>query len=832
MPSIQPTVLDITKTPDGYQFSLVHPGEPFRGPIQQVWKVPVRHEAIGEFCELISAEIEQANTEGKDESAEEALSQLCGGLLNELLGEKSDPRVHSLRKTLLTLNSQLLIRTDDQQVHWELLTDGTGAEAFLGMRCDVGRSLKTQSVPSAVPRPDTHFRCLLIANPNDGEPFWDVPEATDEATELKKWLENRKVECDDFLFGEDATFRAVLQKIAGNTYDIIHYAGHVVFDQTSKEYALRLRDGKLFTASTIRKQLKGAPLVFLNSCWSCKSDGATRNWSGGVEGLTNAFIEAGAQLVVGSLFEIPDAGSRCFAEKFYECVLDHKSVGEAMRLARHYVRGKPQCGATWASFVLYGDPCLKIEVRVDRLSKALEGASLCREDFEAGCLRIVEQAIEYASGNGGVATAHLFAALVGGEKTHLRDTLEQMGAPPEALVEAFRHLFRSFGSTPTELEPIEFSPNVGAILRKARELARNAGRARTAELDVVEAFAQHGGGSVGQVLSTIGIDLSALAPGYVGRRSKLSHPKRVGPLVDEVGPLKRENCTEATWQVLADAALLAGELAEPLLGTPQLFAAMQRDEAGPLAAAFRRFGFALPPITGKVEWSPPGEKARDVQCSTNAVSILSKAKILASNRNQDRVTCNDLLQALLQDQGGTVGRILRERLHFIPDILLTALFDETGRLVTDKLDQGTQRCLQKAMDCAQKKDHPGLRRLHLLYGMLADANGQFASLVRSTGIDAGKLADLLFVQLPSASQITDTPVALVARSMSQGLLRLLRAAEVRAQTFGDGRVDENHLILAVLADGCGDGGTFMIANGVNWGKLTALAEQGPTRQLH
>ena len=57
--------------------------------------------------------------------------------------------------------------------------------------------------------------------------------------------------------------------------------------------------------------------------------------------------------------------------------------------------GKPEYAAAWACFVMYGNPCLRLELKVDEVQRMLDEAGLKREDFEPDCMRVVEQAYEY-----------------------------------------------------------------------------------------------------------------------------------------------------------------------------------------------------------------------------------------------------------------------------------------------------------------------------------------------------------------------------------------------------------------------------------------------------
>src|SRR5262249_5640317 len=149
---------------------------------------------------------------------------------------------------------------------------------------------------------------------------WALPGTAAAVRQLQTWLKRRNIHEIDHLEGEAATFDNLLRLLDQHEYNVIHYAGHTAFHkkvgEKTGEYALRLHGGIPFPSSSIRNHVRGNPVVFLNGCWTAVARGVSSP-PGAVEGLTDAFLHAGAQLVLGSQFEAPIAGARAFAEKFY-----------------------------------------------------------------------------------------------------------------------------------------------------------------------------------------------------------------------------------------------------------------------------------------------------------------------------------------------------------------------------------------------------------------------------------------------------------------------------------------------------------------------------------
>ena len=159
-------------------------------------------------------------------------------------------------------------------------------------------------------------------------------------------------------------------------YDIIHFAGHALFDADNPEQsAWLLSDGPLW-AQEIRNTLaraKRSPwLVYANACEAAMEGDAPRSgYQGDVFGLATAFIQQGVAAYIAPLWRINDSLAAQMAIDFYHALLlNSASLGEALRFARLEAKrqatgiekntgGVPlpaAIGLGWAGMVLYGDP--------------------------------------------------------------------------------------------------------------------------------------------------------------------------------------------------------------------------------------------------------------------------------------------------------------------------------------------------------------------------------------------------------------------------------------------------------------------------------------------
>ncbi len=96
-----------------------------------------------------------------------------------------------------------------------------------------------------------------------------------------------------------------------------------------------------------------ADLVVLSACETGRGDVESAE---GLIGLTRAFLVAGADRVLCSLWRVDDAATRALMEKFYEEWNKGRSMSEALDAARAHVRGQPKWKHPyyWAAWVFWG----------------------------------------------------------------------------------------------------------------------------------------------------------------------------------------------------------------------------------------------------------------------------------------------------------------------------------------------------------------------------------------------------------------------------------------------------------------------------------------------
>jgi CHAT domain-containing protein len=111
-------------------------------------------------------------------------------------------------------------------------------------------------------------------------------------------------------------------------------------------------DGVLYAWEIAELNLAGVELVTLSACESAES---VVDIYGNVEGIPVAFLRAGAQAVVGTLWQIETSCSRAFFELLYTQLAGGASRADAFRAAQCEIRRRFPDPQDWSAFFLIGD---------------------------------------------------------------------------------------------------------------------------------------------------------------------------------------------------------------------------------------------------------------------------------------------------------------------------------------------------------------------------------------------------------------------------------------------------------------------------------------------
>lgn len=270
------------------------------------------------------------------------------GLVRDRAAEVSQP-ARSLYDRLvapldLPLGTERVVLVPNGALHHLPFAVLEGPEGPLGLTHDLERVpglewwLEHRVAPGLVERP-------LIVGSAHAEGFADLPYVESEVAQVQGVLGGPELLLDD-----RATRRAVL---GGRRPDWVHLAAHLeIDDRFPEQSALHLGGDDPLTTLDVRGADWTGSTVVLSSC---RSSGG-RSFGGQQPlGMTRAFVEAGANAVVGSLWPVRDDDAEAFFSAFYAHLGEGRPLGRALRLAR---RDRVAAGAppeAWAGIVLVGD---------------------------------------------------------------------------------------------------------------------------------------------------------------------------------------------------------------------------------------------------------------------------------------------------------------------------------------------------------------------------------------------------------------------------------------------------------------------------------------------
>jgi CHAT domain-containing protein/tetratricopeptide (TPR) repeat protein len=246
---------------------------------------------------------------------------------------------------LCGLNFETLLVSAPKPHYWIEDVSVTNANsAFLltlGMHSAVRRSTESSKT------------LLLIGNPQSPANYPALSHAGEEIRLVEKHF---SPEQETVLSGQDATPVAYF-KAKPENYALIHFVAHgtasrispldsaVVLSEDGTSYNLYARD--------IARNRLNAKLVTISAC---DSAGNRIYSSEGLVGLSWAFLRAGAQRVIASLWEVNDASTPQFMDHLYSAMATGEDPESALRAAKlallrsETVNRRP---FYWAPFVLY-----------------------------------------------------------------------------------------------------------------------------------------------------------------------------------------------------------------------------------------------------------------------------------------------------------------------------------------------------------------------------------------------------------------------------------------------------------------------------------------------
>ena len=310
-----------------------------------------------------------------------------------------------LRRELYN-NAPLVMMLDSTtaRIHWEMVAQPevgamTGKELvknakfdendFLGTSRGFTRQLRTTFAPPPEPPPPPRriLRVLVVADPAADA---HLPGAQEEGVAVADLFERYntiyKAKQDTTrvdvtrLFGPlEATRTNVLRELMVRSYDVLHFAGHCVYqwggDPTLSGWIFNVKNKELLTANELKRIDRIPKFVFSNACESGITPDRSQDRTVDLApSFAEAFFARGVSNFVCTAWPVNDVAARTFALRVYSGLLGIKhdrehntdGVGEtehmhkAMRQARCEIANRPEGVSTWGAYQHYGNPYFQL----------------------------------------------------------------------------------------------------------------------------------------------------------------------------------------------------------------------------------------------------------------------------------------------------------------------------------------------------------------------------------------------------------------------------------------------------------------------------------------
>jgi hypothetical protein len=316
-----------------------------------------------------------------------------------------------LRKQLYTRAPLvMLLDSTTARIHWEMVaqpaltdrpdsaqaTEGAApgfeyAEDFLGTSRGFTRQLRTAFAPPPEPPPPPRriLRVLVVADPaedahlpgaqEEGSAVADLFESYN--TVYQESLSDTRVEVKRLFGPLEATRTNVLRELMVRSYDVLHFAGHCVFqwdgDPALSGWIFNAKRRELLSANELNRIDRIPKFVFSNACESgITPDRSQERNVNLAPSFAEAFFARGVANFVCTAWPVDDLAARTFALTLYAGLLGMNAglslerptrsdagaipMHEAMKVARLTIASTPSGRTTWGAYQHYGNPYFRL----------------------------------------------------------------------------------------------------------------------------------------------------------------------------------------------------------------------------------------------------------------------------------------------------------------------------------------------------------------------------------------------------------------------------------------------------------------------------------------
>jgi pimeloyl-ACP methyl ester carboxylesterase len=278
----------------------------------------------------------------------------------------------------------LMVDSTTARVHWEMIarTEALGPGAapdvfnpdnFLGTSFGLTRQLRTTFAPTPEPPPPPKriIKVLVVADPADDAPLAGAQaEGEEVATTFESFnsvfsaITPYEIQVTRLFGPAQAKRTTVLKKLMLENFDVLHFAGHCLYDKidpSNSGWLFSLKDDERITANELKRIDRVPKFIFSNACES----GITPDRSGDA-GMAPAFAESffarGVANFICTAWPVDDEAARTFARRLYSELLglspatDFAFLHTAMREARRAIASDFAGARTWGAYQHYGNP--------------------------------------------------------------------------------------------------------------------------------------------------------------------------------------------------------------------------------------------------------------------------------------------------------------------------------------------------------------------------------------------------------------------------------------------------------------------------------------------
>ena len=309
----------------------------------------------------------------------------------------------------------MMLDATTARIHWEMVAQPsldssplrrpparTGkfeyADGFLGTSRGFTRQLRTTFAPppEPPPPPQSVLRVLIVADPAEDA---HLPGAEEEAVAVADLFESyasrqqaskqqaskeqaskqqvinpTRVEVKRLFGPIDATRTNVLRELMLRPYDILHFAGHCVYQWDGNPnlsgWIFNAKRKELLSANELNRIDRIPKFVFSNACESgITPDRAQTRDDRLAPSFAEAFFNRGVANFVCTAWPVDDVAARVFAVTLYTHLLGIQAsaaepspvpMHEAMRQARLTIADTPNGRTTWGAYQHYGNPYFRL----------------------------------------------------------------------------------------------------------------------------------------------------------------------------------------------------------------------------------------------------------------------------------------------------------------------------------------------------------------------------------------------------------------------------------------------------------------------------------------